>query len=287
MAESSLPWGGTVTGDAGPYTDDDWSDMFRKLFMFDRTTQGVLAGYANELIVTGASSPVSVDTGAAMVDGKFYESTSVETFTISTPSASTRVDRIVLEKDWTAQTVRLARVDGVEGAGVPALTQSDGSTWQIPIYQVSITTGGVITLTDDRSYLSPAGVPVNSVFYTSAGSAPNGFSEYTTARGRMIVGLPSGGTNQGTVGTALTDLQDKTHDHTYTTVIAHSHDIYKTGGEGGSIRGIETKNRNSASYQTQSPNPYIEETGSASGTTSTAAISDFMSYVQLMTVSKD
>ena len=30
----------------------------------------------------------------------------------------------------------------------------------------------------------------------------------------MIVGLVSGGTDEGTVGTALTDEQDKTHTHT-------------------------------------------------------------------------
>jgi len=56
------------------------------------------------------------------------------------------------------------------------------------------------------------------VAYSSTGGELSGWSEYTGARGRMIVGLPSGGTNSGTVGTALTDTQDKTvagaHTHT-------------------------------------------------------------------------
>lgn len=47
-----------------------------------------------------------------------------------------------------------------------------------------------------------------------SGACPTGWSEVTAARGRMIVGTPSGGTAAGTVGTALTDLQDKTHTHT-------------------------------------------------------------------------
>jgi len=155
MAETSLPWSGTSIGDAGPYSDDTWSDMYRKLFITDRTTQGVLDGYANEIEITGATSPVSVNTGAALVDGKFYENDSSANITVPTPSGDTRIDRIVLRKSWSAQTVRLTRIEGVEGGGVPALTQNDGVTWDIPLYQVSITTGGNITLTDERSFIVP------------------------------------------------------------------------------------------------------------------------------------
>lgn len=152
MAEISLPWSGTTTGDAGPYSDDDWSDMYRKLFLNDRTLQGVIANFANEIEITGSASPVSVNTGAALVDGKFYENNSSATIAVPTPSGATRIDRIVLRKSWTAQTVRLTRIEGVEGGGVPAMTQNDGVTWDIPLYQASITTGGAITLTDERDF---------------------------------------------------------------------------------------------------------------------------------------
>jgi hypothetical protein len=152
MTQTSLPWAGSATGDAGPYTDDQWTDMFRKLFLRDRDVEGVLAGYLNELEVTGTASPVAVNTGAAVVDGKFYESDASENVTIPTPSSNTRVDLITLQKDFSAQTVRIYRHAGSEGAGAPSPTQTDGTTWEIVLAEASITTGGVITITDKRNF---------------------------------------------------------------------------------------------------------------------------------------
>lgn len=154
MTERSYYWGGTTVGDASlaPYDNDEFTDIWRKLFLHDRTAQGVIKSNLNELAVSGAGSPVTVATGAAVVDGNFYENDGNPTVAIPTPAASTRIDRIVLRKDFSAQTVRITRIAGVEGAGAPSLTQSDGVTWDIPLYQVSITTGGAITLTDERIY---------------------------------------------------------------------------------------------------------------------------------------
>lgn len=155
MTEQSWPWGGIVTGDASlaPYDDDEWSDIWRKMFTKDRATMGVFTNYANKLVTTGAGSPVTVDTGAALVDGKFYENTAALTVAIPTPAVSTRIDRIVLRKDFAAQTVRVTRIAGAEGGGAPAITQNDGVTWDIKLYQVSITTGGAITLTKEYTFL--------------------------------------------------------------------------------------------------------------------------------------
>jgi len=46
------------------------------------------------------------------------------------------------------------------------------------------------------------------------GPCPSGWTEYTAAQGRVIVGVPAGGTVGATVGTALTDREDRTHTHT-------------------------------------------------------------------------
>lgn len=96
-----------------------------------------------------------------MVYGGWYDSDANISVAIPTPAGATRVDRIVLRKDWAGQTIRLTRIAGVEGAGAPALgagtppyTQSAGVTWDVPLYQVSITTGGVITTVDDREGLA-------------------------------------------------------------------------------------------------------------------------------------
>lgn len=153
MTEISLPWAGQSVGDAGPYSDDDWSDVWRKLFVQDRAVQGIIRDYLDELAVSGVTSPVDVETGAAIVDGKFYENDAAATIAVPTPSVSTRVDLIVLEKDFAAQTVRITREAGTEGAGAPSIVQTDGTTWQIPLAQASITTGGVITVTDARTFV--------------------------------------------------------------------------------------------------------------------------------------
>lgn len=60
---------------------------------------------------------------------------------------------------------------------------------------LSVGTGGNVT-------------PGMTVFVDS-GSCPAGFAELTAARGRVIVGVPSGGTVGGTAGTAMTDLEPR------------------------------------------------------------------------------
>jgi hypothetical protein len=145
--------------------------------------------------------------------------------------------------------------------------------------------GGAGTVTALLVFTAAGGgaVPANMVAYTSAGAAPSGYSEVTGARGRVIVGLPSGGTNAGTVGTALTNLQDKTHTHTYSTVIAHTHtQIGFTSGTG--AEAIVNVDASASGYQNANE---TASTGSASGTTSTAALSDIFAYIQYMTIKKD
>lgn len=156
MAEKSIFWTTGATGDgASEYTQAEVIRWMRQMMLNDNSEEGVHLNYGNELEVTGTSSPVAVDTGAAIVYGFPYWNTASVDVAIPTPSASTRVDLIVLEADWTAQTVRVTRVAGTEGAGAPSLTQTDGVEWQIPLAQASITTGGVITVTDARVFLHP------------------------------------------------------------------------------------------------------------------------------------
>ena len=154
MTELSRPWSGTTIGDAGPYSDDQWSDIFRTFLAHVIASQGVWEGQLNELIATGAVSPVAINTGRALVDGVWYESDASEDIAIATPAVNPRVDRIVLRKDWALQTIRLTRIAGAESAAqvppAPALVQIDGTTWDLPLWQIHITTGGVITLWHDE-----------------------------------------------------------------------------------------------------------------------------------------
>lgn len=157
MTQTSYPWAGEATGDCGPYSDDQWSDAWRYLLTKDRTLEGVIKGIDNELEVTGTTSPVSVDTGVALVDGKIYENGASEDVAVPTPSGgNSRIDLIVLRKSWSAQTVRIARVAGTEAGSPspPSLTQTDGTTWEIEIARLLINDSGVITVTDMREWLT-------------------------------------------------------------------------------------------------------------------------------------
>lgn len=156
MTEISFYWSNVAVGDGvySSYDDDEFSDIWRKLFCKDRTTQGVIRDYESELEVTNPSgTTIRVPSGAALVDGKFYENDANVDTVLVAPAVATRKDRVILRKSWAAQTVRIAILTGVEGGGVPALTQTEGVTWEIPLATIAITTGSAITITDERSFL--------------------------------------------------------------------------------------------------------------------------------------
>lgn len=159
MAESSIFWENNNTGDGvtGGYIQAKWVAWLRALFTKSANRGGVSPDYLNKLVVAGTSSPVTVATGAAICYGFYYENDASMNVNVPTPAVSTRIDRIVLRVDWTAQTVRVTRVAGSEGGSAPSLTQVAGTTWDVPLAQVSITTGGVITVTDQREWLDVTG----------------------------------------------------------------------------------------------------------------------------------
>lgn len=161
MAEFSRFHTTNNTGD-GPsagYSAANFQQFIRETFITNPATEGVLYGIGNNLAVSGTSSPVSVNTGAAINYGVYYGNDSSVNVTIPTPSSATRIDRIVLRYSWSAQTVRITRIAGTEGSGsAPSMTQTANTTWDIPLANVSITTGGVCTVTDQRTYVKHPGV---------------------------------------------------------------------------------------------------------------------------------
>lgn len=157
MAQTSFGWPGDSgaggVGDCGPYQANAFTDWLEKLLCSDSTTECVIPNSGNELAVTGTATPLSVNTGAAFVNGKPYNNSAAVSLAISTPVGATRIDRVILRVDYALQTVRLALLPGAEGGAAPALTQTDGTTWEVSLAQVSITTGGVCTVTDERQFL--------------------------------------------------------------------------------------------------------------------------------------
>lgn len=158
MAEQSRFWttSGTGDGPGGGYSAAQFQEFIRELLMIDPAAEAVLGGLQNELAVSGAASPVVVATGNAIVYGVWYDNDSALNVTVPTPTTATRIDRIILRFSSSAQTVRAVRLAGTEGGGAPALTQNS-STWEVSLAQISVTTGGVITITDQRGFVRTPG----------------------------------------------------------------------------------------------------------------------------------
>lgn len=157
MAESSIFWTTGSTGDgASPYTQAQIFAWLLRTFVNAPATEGILKGYANELAPSGMASPVAIATGAAMVYGIPYENTAAVNVVVPTPVIGTTGHRIVLRASWAAQTVRVVLLSSSDGvAAIPAATQTPGTTYDHTLATLTITTGGVITLTDTRGYLHP------------------------------------------------------------------------------------------------------------------------------------
>ena len=77
--------------------------------------------------------------------------------------------------------------------------------------------------------------PSGAMMFFDLGACPAGWTAFEPARGRYVVGLNAGGTLASTVGTALTDLQNRIvgqHSHG-TTDPGHAHGI---NGSGAALR---------------------------------------------------
>ena len=155
MAQQSAFWTSNATGDgpAAGYDQDAVRRKWHALFANGEADSGVQAAYEDALIVTTTAGHYHVAAGFACVYGFMYENTAAVDFDVVSPVGATRIDRIVLQASWAAQTVRLAVLTGDEGGAAPSLTQTASTTWEIPLAQASVTTGGAITLTDQREYL--------------------------------------------------------------------------------------------------------------------------------------
>lgn len=157
-APDSGLWTTNATGDGatGGYTQAQWHEIFRYLFgALQSATNGILdLSSGTDLIVTGTASPVSVAAGAAVVYGTIFWDGSATSVAISTPVVGTKGFRIVLRASWAAETVRVTLVESADGvAAIPALVQTPGTTYDLSLATGTITTGGVIALTDTRGFI--------------------------------------------------------------------------------------------------------------------------------------
>jgi hypothetical protein len=167
------------TSDAGPYSADEWSDMFASLFAAGVADQGPLVRYLNELEVTDDAADIDVDTGGAIVNGHWYKNDAAVAFTIPHPAGNPRIDKVVVAVNNTAiayavsdlgfaldfpdvladynltasiepYSARLCIVQGTENVApvAPGLDQN-ANHYMIPLYQYEISVAGVISAAVD------------------------------------------------------------------------------------------------------------------------------------------
>lgn len=142
------------------------------------------------------------------------------------------------------------------------------------------------------------------------GACPTGWTEYTGARGRVVVGVPAAGTLAATVGTALTDAQNRAVTPTFTGSSANTSSVTAGTPAGTNSTSATTGNcaatniaagtGSTTACKATAPNLTVSAqtfTGSAlaghqhavtaTGTVSAVATADVMAYVQLRFCSKD
>ena len=201
--QTSQPWDGIAEGDASRarYDADEWAEMYQDMFNSD-VNRGVLRSRGGELV--GAIPGVNqfrIASGAALVKGRWFNSNAnVDFAPANATGGNWRRDRIVVSSTWadiasaarepvnqTAQTIVLIRlINPVENVAAPAMTQTDGVLWEIPLYQINISDAGVVTIhSDDREFL-----------LATAGAAGL-YDAYVCVRDVKAQNIPGGGFVQG------------------------------------------------------------------------------------------
>lgn len=170
MTQKSLYWytagfAGDIGDGSAPYTQEEQRLYDHALLAGNEADGGVWSGVLNELQVTGVATPLVVDTGRASVYGFPYWNDAAANVAVTTPSVGDTGGRLTLRASWATQTVRATVVMNTDGnAGIPALVQVAGTTWDIPLATFVIDTSGDIW-TDSST--SVAGVSDARVFAIS------------------------------------------------------------------------------------------------------------------------
>lgn len=171
--------------------------------------------------------------------------------------------RLLKSLTWLAQcALVLGACTLLAGAQIP--TRSDGylltaANWNEVVDEVNATTSAIESL----------GIESGLAVHSTDVACPSGWSEYVAARGYGVVGLPSGGSNAGTVGTALTNLQNLTHAHAGS---SHTHTVSSDGSHShavGSLTSAHTHTLGAGDDSTYGPTDVIGPDFEASVSTHT------------------
>lgn len=155
MTELSYIWTDNGIGDASasPYSASTW-------WTFEKNSKGYGESRANYGPVKGngtttteslqvdpnspAGQSVILRVGSAEINGTGYTNdANLVLATAANASGNPRIDTVILRKDFAAQTVRAVVKQGTPAATPvpPALTQTPGVTWEIPLADLTLANG--------------------------------------------------------------------------------------------------------------------------------------------------
>ncbi|MEU5166787.1 hypothetical protein [Streptomyces mutomycini] len=156
MAEISYPFAedDPITGASKAVSEIQWQSMAH-MWGGDRVDYLLPSGSVSSTSLPFQPTVLSVTSvrigaGRAWVGGFYYELTAPLTLAIEANSSNTgRLDLIVLRVDMTKPAVNLAVRKGVNAASpvVPQPIRQPGSTWELPVAQVTVPpNGGTVTV---------------------------------------------------------------------------------------------------------------------------------------------
>ncbi|MEK7544078.1 MAG: hypothetical protein AAB557_04370 [Patescibacteria group bacterium] len=183
-------------------------------------------------------------------------------------------------RGWTWGTPGAAPVAAINTAGAMQVASTLTGVGNVNSSGGALQTAGVTRIDNSGVGTFAAGTTIGGVapgaetagqiaFFAAA--CPTGWTEYTALRGRVPVGTPLSGTNAGTVGTALTNLENRTHTHSFSAT---------TGGPS------STNNPGAGNTDFDVSSASTSHTHGVSGTTGTATTSNIIPYIQLTACQK-
>lgn len=262
---------------AWPFADSDTTEEQFARLASQWATDGVVA-HGDLNVTAGTGMQVNVAAGAAIVGGVMVRSTATEARSIGSAAGSTRIDRVVVRRDFSADTGTIVVKAGTPGSGnPPSLTQTIGGTWEVSLATVTVAPGTVnVTsgmIADDRPKTGvvvrvgttaqrPAGARVGELFFdTSIGRLINMTADGWTGIGSSwsnVVGKPTefppaahthGGSDitSGTVpvarlpvGTGANQVASGSHQHSQIVSGSRHFRVASSGGSGHWLRNPAT-----------------------------------------------
>lgn len=99
---------------------------------------------------------IQVSAGQGVACGVLADSGAVETFNLdANANATTRIDYVVMRFNWADNVTSIAVIKGQSSGAVPALTQTAGTLWEMPLARVAVRSGVTVIEASDITICKP------------------------------------------------------------------------------------------------------------------------------------